>query len=130
LLSVIAKKRDVLRPHTGFERMTFTFVEFGLIRDPFSYEKRKKVKKQNVKGSGQQMEQRGFLECRLKPEKKVGINIKPSGIKSNHFCAISLPTGMIDTIFLFMFFSWASGMPILEKPLKPHFSSAWVLTSY
>lgn len=55
--------------------MPLTFVEFGLISGPFSYEKRKKVKKWNVKGSVQQMEQRGFLKCRMKPENKVGSNI-------------------------------------------------------
>lgn len=118
-----------MRPHTGLERMPLTFVGFGLISDPLSYEERKKVKNWNVKISGQQMEQRGFLKCRLKPEDKVRVKVQPSGIKLNHSCAILLPTSVIDTIFLFMFFSWASGMLILEKPLKPHFSSARVLTS-
>lgn len=118
-----------MRPHTGLERMLLTFVGFGLISDPLSYEERKKVKNWNVKISGQQMEQRGFLKCRLKPKDKVRVNVQPSGIKLYHSCAILLPTSVIDTIFLFMFFSWASGMLILEKPLKPHFSSARVLTS-
>lgn len=75
MISVIFKKYNVLRSHTGFEGMPLTFVEFGLISDPFSYEKGKKVKKWNVKSSVQQMEQRGFLKCRMKLKNKVGINI-------------------------------------------------------
>lgn len=107
LLLVIAKKWDVLRPHTGLERMPLTFLGFGLISDPLSYEERKKVKNWNVKISGQQLEQRGFLKYRLKPEDRV--NVQPSGIKLNHSSAISLPTSVIDTIFLFMFFTGLLG---------------------
>lgn len=105
LLLVIAKKWDALRPHTGLERMPLTFVGFGLISDPVSYEERKKVKNRNVKIFGQQLEQRGFLKYMLKPENKVRVNVQPSAIKLNHSSTILLPTSVIDTIFLFMFFS-------------------------
>lgn len=85
--------------------MPLTFVGFGLISDPVSYEERKKVKNRNVKIFGQQLEQRGFLKYMLKPENKVRVNVQPSGIKLNHSSTILLPTSVIDTIFLFMFFS-------------------------